>query len=410
MINIKIPWQAWYGDNNFCLEFPDNCDVRVYGIQDVGKLRTDDIREAFAKPIDTLRIRELAKDKSSVVIAVEDITRPSWLGEILSIVIDEVKIAGVVDDKIKIIISTGAHRPLIRDELIKKLSMGIVDRFDIYNHNPFEGLVDIGTTFGNVKVKINRFFIEADLRIVIGTVIPHAFAGFSGGAKLVLPGLAGIDVLTRSHKFVMMGLRGGIGVVDGNKFREEIEEIVKNNIGVDISVNLVVNANRELIGVFVGDIITAHRVAVDMAKDVYSTDVPDDEVDVVVLNAYPKDMEILQIDNAFGIIRSCRSDIIKHNGMVILTSACTLGRGYHALFEPGMQLYKPPVKRRFLKDRDVLVFSPNINKYDFRILFWDGYMFLKEWRDVIEILQKRYPEGCSIAVFPYGAIQIAKQQ
>ncbi|MDI6780752.1 MAG: lactate racemase domain-containing protein [bacterium] len=405
---INIPWQAWYGDEMFDLGFSKNWDVQVCGMSDADEIGQQGIREAFANPIHTSTIAEMALGKKTVAIAVEDITRPSLLNEILNEIARQLQGAGIRDEQVKIVISTGGHRPLLRDDLIKKLGRDIVERFDIYNHNPFENLVDTGIILGKVPVRINRFFIEAEFKIVVGTIVPHAFAGFSGGGKIVLPGLAGIEILERSHKFVMMGLRGGIGEVDGNRFREEVEGVAKK-IGVDLGVNLVVNSKRGLAGVFVGDVVDAHRAGVRLAREVYATNTPEG-IDVAILNAYPKDMEMFQIDNAFGMYRSAGEGLVKDDGVVILTSACSLGRGYHALFEPGMRLHKPPAKRKFLGNRELWVYSPNINKADFATLFWDGYSLFNRWDDVIERLEGMYNKNCHLAIFPYSSLQIAKNR
>jgi nickel-dependent lactate racemase len=405
---VDIPWQAWYGDEAFGLEFPKEWNVQTYKMRDAEEISQQGLKEAFASPIHTITISEMAKGKKTVAIAVEDITRPSPLGNILGEIIQQLREGNIHDEDVKIIISTGGHRPLLRDDLIKKLSKDIVERFDIYNHNPFENLVDTGITLGKIPVRINRFFMEAELKIVVGTIVPHAFAGFSGGGKIILPGLAEIEILERSHKFVMMGLRGGIGEVEGNRFREEVEGVARK-IGVDVGINLVVNSKRELAGVFVGDVVSAHRAGVQLARQVYATEISR-QVDVVILNAYPKDMEMFQIDNAFGMYRSAGEGLVKDDGVVILTSACTLGRGYHALFEPGMRLHKPPVKRKFLGNKELWIYSPNINKADFATLFWDGYLLFNRWDDVIKRLEERYKKNCHLAIFPYSSLQIANSK
>ncbi|MEK7812389.1 MAG: hypothetical protein AAB296_01405, partial [Candidatus Desantisbacteria bacterium] len=105
---------------------------------------------------------------------------------------------------------------------------------------------------------------------------------------------------------------------------------------------------------------------------------------------------------------SAGEGLVKDDGVIILTSACTLGRGYHALFEPGMRLHKPPVKRKFLGNRELWVYSPNINKADFATLFWDGYLLFNRWDDVIERLKERYKKSCHMAIFPYSSLQIAE--
>ncbi len=406
MQRLNIPWKAWYGDELLELGFPESWNVQTWGMLNAEGIDKDEIQRAFSHLIDTPTIAELAKGKTTVAIAVEDITRPSPLADILHEIIQQLREGGIQDENVKIIASTGGHRPLLRDDLIKKMGKNIVEQFDIYNHNPFENLVDTGILFGRVPVKINRFFMEAELKIVVGSIVPHAFAGFSGGAKLVLPGLAGIEILSQSHKGVMMGLSGGIGKVDGNRFRDEVERVARE-IGVTVGVNLVVNSRRELAGIFVGDVVSSHRAAVKLARDVYATDIPEG-VDVAILNAYPKDMEMFQIDNAFGMYRSAGQGLVKDDGVVILTSACTLGRGYHALFEPGMRLYKPPIKRKFLGNRELWVYSPNINKADFATLFWEDYLLFNRWDDVIQRLEAKYKKNCHAAIFPYSSLQITR--
>jgi len=402
MKNISIPFKAWYGDEEFVIEFPDNWDIQIYKMVDAPPILNNELEESFHNPVGSEKISNLTRGKSTTAIAVEDITRPTYLKDILLYIIKELNIGGIESKNIKIIVSLGAHRPLLRDDLIKKLGAEIVNRFDIYNHNPFENLSIIN------GIPINRFFAEADLKIVVGTVIPHPFAGFSGGAKIVFPGLAGIELVVKTHKSVLMGLKGRIGVVEGNKFREELEQMAKK-IGIDIAVNIVSNSKRQISKVVVGDIIAAHRVAVKFAKDVYVTKVPK-EVDVVLLNAYPKDTELLQAENAFDLYRSCNKSMIKENGVIILVSACSVGKGYHGLFQPGMPLYRPPLKKRFLGDKTLFFFSQNINYLDFCDMFWNGYLFFNNWQKLITELKKIYPDNCQVAIFPHSSIQLAQNE
>lgn len=399
MKNIPIPFKAWYGDEEFILEFPDKWDIQVYRMIDAPPLTNKEIEESFHNPVGGRKISELAKGKTTAAIAVEDITRPSPLNDILHIILNELKTAGIEDKNIKIIISIGAHRPLLRDDLIKKLGKEILNRFCIYNHNPFENLVSIS------GIRINRFFAEADVKIIVGSVIPHPFAGFSGGAKIVLPGLTGIESLVKTHKSVLMGLRGRIGIIEGNKFRDELEQVAKK-IGVDIAVNILPNSKRQISKVVVGDIIEAHREAVKFAKGIYMTKIPK-QVDVIILNAYPKDTELLQAETAFDLYRSANNSMMKENGVIILISACSLGKGYHALFEPGMPLYRLPTKKSFLLNKRLFFFSPNINYLDFSSIFWSGYSFFNTWKKLISELQNLYPDNCQVAIFPYSSIQLA---
>ena len=267
--------------------------------------------------------------------------------------------------------------------------------------------MDIDISLGNISVKINKHFIKSDLKIVVGSVIPHPFAGFSGGAKIVFPGLAGIDAIERSHRAALMGFAGGFGKVEGNRFREQAENIAKR-IGIDIAINIVVNSQRKIAGLFVGDVIQAHRKAVKFACDVYSTKAPE-ALDVAILNAYPKDNELLQAEGAFNIYRSAQNHLVKENGTVIITSACSVGLGNHGLFEPGANLYRKPTPKRFLGNRKFIFFSPNINNTDFHSVFWDGYSMYADWQEITAELQSEYHDDCRIGVFPHATLQLSQE-
>lgn len=403
MKTIYIPWGAWYQEKDFELLFPENWDIRMCKLNDTKGIDDNQIRDALLNPIGTGRISSLAKGKKTVAIAVEDITRPSYLGNIVSLIIDELNSGGIKKGDIKLIICNGAHRPLHRIDLLKKLGHYIVENYLIINHNPYDNLTDVGIIMGSLPVMINKFFMDADFKIIVGSILPHAFAGFSGGAKLVIPGLSGIDILSRSHKFVLMGLRGGAGEVENNKFRTEIEKVVLE-IGTDFFVGYVPNTRREIAGIFVGDIIVAHRTGVKFAKKVFETEVPDG-IDIVVLNAYPKDTEFLQADTVFSIMKASINKI-KSDGTIIVTSACSEGFGYHSLFSPGMRLYRAPSKKRFLSGRSLLFFSPNINNHEFYINFWEGYSLFNKWEDLIDSLDKKYSHSCKVAVFPTAPLQL----
>ncbi len=406
MKTAYVPWGAWHQEKDFELQFPENWEIQVCNISSEKGIDNNQIREALLNPVGTERISSIARGKKTVAIAVEDVTRPSYLGDIVSVIIDELNSCDIKKEDIRFIICNGAHRSLQRADLLKKLGREIVENYLIINHNPYENLVSTDITMGNIPVTINKFFLDADFRIVVGSILPHAFAGFSGGAKLVIPGLAGIDILARSHKFVLMGLRGGVGHVENNKFRTEIEDIV-SKIRVDFFAGYVPDSKREITGIFAGDIIAAHRAGREFTKKFYTTKVPDG-IDIAILNAYPKDMEFLQADTVFSILKSSIKKI-KNDGTVVVTSACSEGFGYHSLFSTGMKLYRPPSKKRFIAERNLLFFSPNINKHEFHTIFWEGYSLYNRWDDLVYTLSKNYNRQCKVAVFPVAPLQLTNE-
>ncbi len=258
---------------------------------------------------------------------------------------------------------------------------------------------------GNIPVRINKFYMDADLKIAVGSILPHPFAGFSGGAKLVIPGLASIEILVRIHKLVLKGLGGGAGRIDNNKFRNDIEKAV-SEIGLDYFVGYIPNAKRQIVGVFAGDMISAHRAGAAYAKAMYETEVIN-AMDIAILNAYPKDTEFLQSDTVFSILKPFINKI-NERGTVVVTTACSEGFGYHSLFSPGMELYRRPSEKGFLSERRLIYFSPNINKYESCGIVWEGYSFFNKWEDVVLSLSEIYTDSCRVAIFPTAPIQLAK--
>ena len=200
--------------------------------------------------------------------------------------------------------------------------------------------------------RLNRTFLESDVRIGICGVIPHPFAAFSGGGKIVLPGLASLDVLARTHKFALMGLKGGHRL-EGNRFRTEMEDVVRR-AGLQWTINVAINERREPVGVTAGDLVAAHRAAVKAAERTGATSPPEQPLDALVLNAYPKDGELLQIEAAFVALRSGMMKWLRPGAPVVLTASCVDGLGHHGLFGPGGLLFRTPGPKTFLADHPLL--------------------------------------------------------
>ncbi len=406
MNQFAVPWKAWFGDEGKKLAFPNCWNVKLYPMNDASTLNIDQIRVAFSNPYGSKTINELAIGKKSVAIAIDDLSRPTPTQILMSEIIHQLLLGGVKKEKIKFIVALGAHRPLDKNEITKKLGKHICQNFQVINHDPCNDLIDIGMHLSNKPVQINKYFIEANLKIVIGSVLPHPFAGYSGGAKMIFPGLAGISAVEWTHKAALMGFAGKLGDVNNSRFRKRAEEIA-SKVGIDYAINVVINSSRKIAGIFSGDIIHSHRKAVDFARSVFTTKIPDDILDVAIFNAYPKDNELYQSETALNIFQSAKGNFVKKNGIVVITSACSTGMGAHRLFEPGGLLYRVPIKKSFLADRHLIFFSPNIKKSEFEALFWNGYSFFSDWEEVISALKLKYHDKCDIAIFPQGTLQLS---
>jgi len=404
MASYDIPWGAWYAETTLPLAMPASWDVSVCGIEDGEALSEKEIRQALSNPIGTPQLEDIAKGKSNIVIAVEDITRPSQLEQVFEILLEKLHQAGVGKAQIRFMVCNGAHAPMLRDDLLLKFGKTVLEDYCVLNHNPYDNLVDTGIQLGKIPFKVNRYFYEADLKITIGSIMPHHFAGFSAGGKLVLPGLSDIATLERSHKFVMMGLRGGVNDVENNKFRTELEGVVRE-VGVDFFVGIVPNSKRAPSGIFAGDFVQAHRSGVEYGRKIYNTRVPL-SADVLILNAYPKDSELLQADTAFTPLKSIKQDLVQDNGLIVLCSRSSNGIGHHSLFGPGMRLYKPPGKRRFLKNKQLMVFSPHVNTAEYHMVFNADYPLKKSWAEVVTDMQARFGTSCRVTVLPHAPLQL----
>ncbi len=407
MKSVKVPWMSWYGNTEIELAFPENWNVQVVSMADAPDISKTEIRRAFENPIGTARIAELAAGKKSATIAVDDLTRPTQAYRLLPFILEELKSGGIGEDDIQIILAIGAHRPMMRDDMIKKLGADIVDRFTIINHHPFENLVDMGTTSRGTPVRVNKFFASADLKIGVGFISVHPLAGFGGGGKIVLPGLCGIDVLERNHTPAMKGETGGVAIIDGNEQRADIEEAAQI-AGLDIIVNTVGNSRGQTAGVFVGDLVDAHRAAVALAKRVYATTVPQN-LDIGVFNTFPKDTEFIQCTNALNVWSNYEKNVVKEGGAIVVATAGTEGRGFHSLVDRGMRLHFRMEKRAGIRDvvsnRQLIFFCPNINYSDLYEHYPKGTLLFRKWNDVVKELSRRYGVDTQVAVFPCGTLQ-----
>jgi nickel-dependent lactate racemase len=403
---LTLPWRAWFGDDQLPISFPDDWPVELHAMEDAPAMPKSEIVAALKRPIEAPPIFELAEKQRRVAIAIDDLSRPTPAAMILPILLRMLNLSGVSDDQIDIVISLGSHSALKHDEIILKVGQETAQRVRVVNHDCRRSLVDIGVKVGQTPVLINRTFAEADLKILLGSVVPHAFAGFSGGAKMVLPGLSNIESIEWTHKAVLMGLRGKAGTLEGNRFRAEFERVARH-LGVQLSINVVVNNRREISGLFAGDLEAAHRRVAEFAREVYATPLPAEPLDVAILNAYPKDDELLQAENAFMFHHTAPANYLKADGLILLTSACTLGMGHHGLFGPQQRLYRQPLRKGFLGDRHLAAFMPGVSSEEFHQIYWEGYPHFIEWEAALEFLQQRYPNGARVGIFPCGSIQIA---
>ena len=407
---IKVPQFPWYGDTELELDFPDSWEVIVPQMagKDAPKLSDKEIREAFLNPIGTPRIAELARNKKEVVILFDDLTRPTKIDGLLPYVLEELREGGIKDENIRFIAAIGAHGAMKLMDFSKKLGPEIPCKFLVYNHNPYENCTYLGKTSRGTPVSINNEFMSCDLKIAIGSIVPHPTSGFGGGGKMVLPGVAHIDTIAANHRNLCQIAESGSivldtwGRVDDNAMRLDLEEVARMS-GLDVSVNALVNLQRDTIGLFVGDLVEAHREGVKMARKVYATEAPS-EADIVVANAYIK-------ANEAALVVTLGSKMLKEaGGDLVVIGNIPEGQICHYLVRSfgkkmGGQLWGPQTKLPPRVKR-MIALGPYLDKAG---LDWVGPMdkiiIINSWAEILAMLKKSYGDKAKVVVTPDATLQ-----
>ena len=403
---FRIPWAVWREPGYFELDFPDSWDISIFNMEGAknSEISEGEIKNTILNPIGSLKLAELAKGKKNVVIVSDDMTRPTPNYKILPFVLEELKKANIKEHQITILLAIGAHRPMTRQDCILKLGEEIVNKFRIENHHPYENLEYLGESSKGTPIYVNKTYVEADLKIAVGGVIPHSLAGFGGGAKIVLPGVCGIDTLEANHR----GLSGGIGII--TEARQDIEDIAER-VGLDFSINVILTDKGKIAGIFAGHFKKAHRKAIEYGKHVYSTKITQNN-QICFFNSWPEDSELDQAQyKAFNFLMTAPQTIIEPNGAIVAMTSSYEGRGYHSLVgETGARLHRNIGETRFwnhfIQKRKVYLFSPNVNEIDKNHFFPESVVLFNNWSELIQELKREFGETPRVAIVP-TSIQIA---
>jgi nickel-dependent lactate racemase len=400
---IRIPWAAWREPTHLKLEFPDTWEVNVCKMNgaDVPELDEELIRNAILHPIGTERLSVLARGKEKVAIVVDDMTRTTQVSKILPFIFEELTEAGIHDDNIIILLAVGAHRPMNKHDQVLKLGEHIANHYCIENHHPYENLVNLGVSKMGTPIDVNKTYHESDLKIAVGGVIPHPLAGFGGGAKIVLPGVCGIRTLEANHSAGMRGEGAGLGRM--TEIRKDIEDIA-DRVGLDFSVNVVMNEIGDIAGVFSGHFRDAHRQTMEVAKERYSTKLTLNN-QILFMNAFPEDSELNQCLKCLNLLMISPTALLDKKGSMVFLSSSYEGRGYHSLIaETGAKLFSNfgdmVIWRAFVKKRNVFFYSPNISERDLYHFFPKSVKLCKKWDELITELEKFHGKSPKAAIIP----------
>jgi lactate racemase len=318
---VKIPLA--YGQGQLEVELPDN---RVTVIQPVHQPGLEDehgaVQAALRLPVGSPPLLDRIRSGDRVCIAFTDLTRATPNERIIPWLIEH--LTDHPRERIVLLNQLGTHRPNTPDELRRMLTPGVVDRYRVVNHEPEnpDALVQVGVTRGGAPALLNRHLVEADLRIVTGFIEPHFFAGFSGGPKGIMPGCAGLETVMSNHGAHNIGdPRATFGVTEGNPLWEELRDIALRT-GPSFLLNVALNEQREITGVFAGDLIEAHKVGCEFVRRsaMRKVKAPFDLV-VTTNSGYPLDLNLYQ--GVKGMSAGAR--ILRPGGTLILACECREG-------------------------------------------------------------------------------------
>ncbi len=288
-----------YGKGGVELTLPDERDVEILRAKPqklLGDARAATI-ESLNNPIGSAPLKEIAQGRKDACVVISDITRPVPNREMLPPLLETLKECGIPRDKIVILIATGIHRPNEGDELVELVGEEIAANYRCENHfslNP-DDCRHVGDTKSGIPVIVNKLYLDADLKILTGLIEPHFWAGFSGGRKAILPGISSIETMKHMHSVQMIdACLANYGVLEGNVFHQAGLEVVEM-VGADFIVNVTVDEEKRLTGVYSGHYDEAHRAGAKECEEAVSFMLPEPfDLAIISGGGYPLDKTFYQ--------------------------------------------------------------------------------------------------------------------
>lgn len=331
-----------YGRSGLEVELPDNRVIRTLAYKNAVPLEhpAASLNEVLHQPNGTPPLGELARGRSSACIVISDITRPVPNELILQPLLETLHESGLTRDQVLILVATGLHRPNEGDELVELVGQSIADQYRIENHHgqSSEEHTYLGESPRGVPIWIDSRYVDADLKITTGLIEPHLMAGFSGGRKLVCPGIAALETIKVWHgpKF-LEDPRADCGILEGNPVHEENTWIARHT-GCDFIVNVIIDSQRRPLKFVAGDMEQAFLEGVQFCRQVV-TDTVQEPVDIVVTSCagYPLDTTFYQaVKGLTGAL-----SIVKQGGTIIMAASLSEGIGspqFEQLFDENSDL------------------------------------------------------------------------
>ncbi len=409
-----------YGRTGLPVQLPDHAVILEPKAHPMVDDEEQAVLAALREPIGSAPLRDLVKSSDRIAIVISDITRPTPNHKLVPWLLKE--LSHVPTDRVTIINGTGTHRDQTREEFIQMLGRDVVDQVNVINHhcqNPDE-LVKVGHSSFGCDVYLNKAYVEADFRIVTGFIEPHFFAGFSGGCKGIMPGIAGLETIMTFHNAQMIGHPLATwGTMKGNPLQEMARE-VNLMCKPDFMLNVTLNGEKQITNVFAGELFEAHRQGCEYTQK-HAMVRCESRFDVVLTSnsGYPLDQNLYQAVKGM----SAAHKIVKQGGTIICAAECSDGIPDHGNYARILRMADTPEKLlSMIENPEFKMFDQwQVQKQAVIQMWADVYLhsMLTEEQvkqallrpasnlsDTIINLRGKYGDSMTIAVLPQGPLTI----
>jgi len=413
-LRIDFPYYGY--EQIAAVEVPDANLMGVYAPRAVGQVNEGEVLErGFSEPIGAPRLREAVRPTDRVLILIDDGTRGTPVPRLLKRVAGELEAAVVSDNQITLLTAQGTHRVMREGELKQKLD-DFYGRFEVHQHRWLDeaSLHEFGRTSDGTRVTANRLLAEVDFIIGLGSIVPHRVKGFSGGAKIAFPGVAGREMQERNQWEASLRMSETVMGVADNPMRLRMEEAARI-VGLNYIANLVSDYEGKMVGCFVGDPVEAHRAGCKLSREINAVSLPR-RADIVLIDSHPADRDFWQ--SAKGFYAGTMA--VRDGGTLIVVAPNPEGvaDNHPNVLEIG---YRPHaeivrmVERGEVEDvvgaailadvaqivdrTDCIMVSPGVTREETERL---GFRYAATAQDALALAFERQGEDASVAVLRHG--------
>lgn len=408
-----------YGKEKFKLEIPKERVLKTLKAAEKDGLDNPlkAVQASLEDPIASNSLLDLLnkKEAQKIVVIVNDVTRYTPYNYMLPPLLEVIERAGIKKEQVTFVVATGVHDPHSKKQNIDIFGEEIDRDYEFHHHDCDAEVVEIAKLSTGNTLKINKIVAEADFVIATGVILPHYMAGFSGGRKSILPGVADRDSIENNHAN-MVKVMAEAPSLEKNPINLEMFEAAEM-LGVDFIINVVTNSNREIVKVVSGDLKEAWSAGIDISAEMYHVEI-EEKVDAAVVSSggFPRDINVYQAQKALDHA----DHAVKKGGTIIWVAECSEGLGEER-FEKWMQEAKKPednierIKKKFLigghkayaiskvvKDKDVILIS-SLSKEKTETMFLQKLDSLDE---AVKYLEKKYNGDYTTYIMPQGSLTV----